>query len=152
MLWIFLAQAISSWVFYVFSKFACKIQIQSFSFAFPVNLTVPVTVTVMIILCGVRESNVCAFHSVFPDYLFVNVPPFYNLYEYISKEHSWVWILWLFSQAWITKHIWNPNNDRNSATEKLFVAPMYSALVIDQCVSMNRQREDQKEYVKKKVS
>lgn len=141
-LWIFLAQAISAWIFYVFSKFSCKIQIQSFSFAFPVNLTIPMAVTVMIVLCGLREANVCALHSAIPDYLFVNVPPFYHLFEYIVNDYAWVWLLWLFSQLWVTRHIWSPKNDRNSATEKLFVAPMYSALVIDQCVALNRQRED----------
>lgn len=135
----------------MFSKFSCKIQIQSFSFAFPVNLTIPTAVTIMITLCGLREANVCALHSVFPDYLFVNVPPFYYLYQYIVNDYAWVWLLWLVSQLWITKHIWSPKNDRNSATEKLFVAPMYSALVIDQCLAMNRQREDQDDLVNKTV-
>lgn len=151
-LWVLLAQAVSAWIFYVFSKFSCKIQIQSFSFAFPVNLTIPMAVTIMIVLCGLREGNVCAFHPSVPDYVFFNMPPFYYLFQYIVNDYAWVWLLWLFSQLWITRHIWSPKNDRNSATEKLFVAPMYSALVIDQCVALNRQREDPDDLANKIVS
>lgn len=140
-LFVFLIHSIASWIFYVFSKFSCKIQIQTFSFAFPVNLTVPIAVTVLLVMCGMRTANVCAFHGFLPDYLFVNVPPFYRLFDFVFKEYAWMWLLWLLSQAWVTLHIWNPSDDRNSATEKLFLAPMYTSLLVDQCVALNRKRE-----------
>lgn len=150
-LWLLLGQIVAAWLCYVFAKFACKIQIQGFSFAFPVNLVVPVTVTVLISLCSVRESNVCTFNSVFPDYLFFKMPPMYNISHYIVHEYVWLWLLWLCAQAWITKHLWSPKNDRNAPTEKLFVNPLYCGLLVDQCVGMNRRKEDQENYVKKQV-
>lgn len=142
-LWVFAIHAVTSWIFYVFSKFSCKIQIQTFSFAFPVNLTVPITVTFLLAMCGMRTANVCAFNGILPDYVFVNVPPFYRLFDFVFKEYAWVWLLWLLSQAWVTLHIWNPSDDRNSSTEKLFLVPMYTSLLIDQCVALNRKRESQ---------
>ena len=69
--------------------------------------------------------------------------------DFIKREYSWIWLLWMFSQVWITKHIWTPKNDRNASTEKLFVVPMYSGFVLDQCVAMNRRREDKEDFVKK---
>ena len=55
----------------------------------------------------------------------------------------WIWVLWLFSQAWITVHIWTPHSFRLAPTEKLFVTPMYNALLIDQSLVLNRRRDDQ---------
>lgn len=144
----FLAQAISSWLLYVSAKFTCKIQIQPFSFALPINLTVPVTIIVLMTFCILRETNSCVFHDFLPDYLFFHSPPVYEVTDYITKEHCWAWIFWLFSQAWITRHLWNPKNDRNASTEKLFVIPMYSGLIVDQCTAMNRRRDDREHYVK----
>lgn len=151
-LWVFLIHLISSWLCFVFSKFACKIQIQGFSFAFPINLTIPVGISIMILLCGLREEDVCAFHNFIPDYLFFKIPPVHLMETYVREDYAWIWLLWLFSQTWITKHIWSPKNDRNASTEKLFVAPLYSSLLIDQCIAMNRRREDQEIYIKKMVS
>lgn len=142
-LFVFLIHTVASWIFYVFSKFSCKIQIQTFSFAFPVNLTVPITVTFLLAMCGMRSANVCAFNGILPDYVFVNVPPFYRLYDFVFKEYAWVWLLWMLSQAWVTLHIWNPSDDRNSSTEKLFLVPMYTSLLVDQCLALNRKKESQ---------
>lgn len=150
-LWVFLIQAFSSWIFYVFSKFAAKVYIQSFAMAFPINLTVPVAVAVLATICGYRASNVCAFHGFFPDFLFFKDPPVYYFVDFVVKDYAWVWMLWLLSQAWITKYLWNQKNDKNAASEKLFVLPMYSSLLVDQCVALNRRREDKNELLKKKV-
>lgn len=142
MFWVGFVHVCASWLFYVFAKFSCKIQIQSFSFALPANLTVPVAVLALIVMCGLRTANVCALHEWLPDYLFVRTPRFYELWHFVADDGGWVWLLWMLSQAWITKHVWTPQSDRNSATERLFVAPMYASLLIDQCVTMNRTRED----------
>ena len=57
----------------------------------------------------------------------------------------WIWALWLLSQVWLTTHIWFPKSFRLAPTEKLFVTPMYSALLIDQSLVLNRRRDDQPE-------
>lgn len=46
------------------------------------------------------------------------------------------------SQAWITIHIWTPKCERLASTERLFVTPMYSSLLADQSLALNRKRED----------
>ncbi|XP_055608469.1 chitin synthase chs-2-like [Uranotaenia lowii] len=148
-LWIFLTHVLCSYICYIFSKFSCKIKIQSFSMAFPINLAVPVAVTLLLVFCGLRETDVCAFTAVLPDYLFFRTPPIYYLSDYLVKEFAWLWLLWLLSQTWITRHIWMPKSDRNACTEKLFITPMYNSLLIDQSIAMNRRREDQEEFVKK---
>ncbi|XP_058825614.1 chitin synthase chs-2-like [Topomyia yanbarensis] len=148
-LWITAIHVLCSYICYIFSKFSCKIHIQSFSMAFPINLTVPVTVTLLLVFCGLREADVCAFNDVLPDYLFFRMPPIYYLFDYVINEFSWLWLLWLLSQTWITRHLWMPKSDRNASTEKLFVTPMYISLLVDQSIAMNRRREDQEDFVKK---
>lgn len=150
-LWLFLIQAFSSWIVYVFSKFAAKVYIQSFSMAFPINLTVPVSLAAITTLCSLRAENVCALHGFFPDFLFFKTPPVYYFVDFVVKDYAWVWLFWLCSQAWVTKYLWNQKNDKNASSEKLFVLPMYCSLLVDQCVALNRRREDQNEVLKKKV-
>lgn len=148
--WILFTHAAASYVCYIFSKFACKIQIQTVSFAFPVNLTVPTAISVLLILCGFRATDTCAFHGFFPDYLFFNPPPVYNLGDYLLNEFAWFAIFWILSQTWITKHIWFPKSDKNAFTDHLFVTPLYNSLLIDQSVALNRRRIDQTESIQKK--
>lgn len=147
MFWVGFVHVMASWLFYVFAKFACKIQIQGLSLALPAQMTVPVTVMTLLVLCGLRAADVCAMHGWLPDYLFVRAPRFYEMWDFLVVECGWVWLLWMLSQAWLTKHVWSPQCDRNSATERLFVAPMYASLLVDQCVTMNRLREDRREGV-----
>jgi chitin synthase len=54
-----------------------------------------------------------------------------------------MWLVWLLSQTWITIHVWIPKCERLAATEKLFVNPMYSSVLIDQSLAMNRRRDDE---------
>lgn len=152
LVWILFAHVGSSYLCYIFSKFACKIKIQEFSFSLPLSISTPVAIVVFVILCGVRDGNVCAYHDVFPDYLFLQNPTIYNVFDYIFSHYMWVWPLWWMSQTWITRHIWYPQNDRNASTEKLFIVPWYSTFVIDQCIMMNRRRQDQEDYVVNMVS
>ena len=42
------------------------------------------------------------------------------------------------SQFWITINIWTNCNERLASTEKLFVTPMYSSILIDQSLALNR--------------
>ena len=57
-------------------------------------------------------------------------------------QYAWIWLFWLLSQTWITLHIWTVNCERLASTEKLFVTPMYNALLIDQSLALNRRRDD----------
>lgn len=100
-LYVLFIQIISSYLAYIFAKFACKIVIQGFSFAFPVILTVPVTVTLLITACGLRNEDTCRFRDAVPDYLYWECPPggdFLN--DFISNQHAWIWLIWLLSQTW----------------------------------------------------
>lgn len=142
-IYLLIIQILSAYFCYVFGKFACKILIQGFSYAFPVNLTIPVCISLLIAACGIRNGDPCFFHGKIPDYLFYESPPAYFLEEFLSRQMAWVWLLWLLSQTWITLHIWTPKCERLATTEKLFVSPMYNALLIDQSMGLNRRRDDQ---------
>lgn len=150
--WVLLVQVASTHICYVFGKFASKVHIQTFSFSLPINLTVPLTISTLIVLCGLRERSVCTFHYYLPDYIFFHMPPVQFMFTYIFKQFAWIWVFWLFSQSWITRHLWNPRSHRNASTEKLFVLPMYDSLLIDQSMALNRRREEYGEFVKDGVN
>lgn len=141
---VFLLQVLMAYFSYIFAKFACKICIQGFSFAFPVNLTVPVSISLLITACGLRLGNQCYFESI-PSYLFFECKGGDILEEFLSEDYAWMWLFWLLSQTWITLHIWTPKCERLASTERLFVAPMYSSLFIDQSLALNRRRDDETE-------
>ncbi|KAL7036514.1 hypothetical protein ACKWTF_008831 [Chironomus riparius] len=140
---VLIIQILAAYVCYIFGKFACKILIQGFSYAFPVNLTIPISISLLIAACGIRSSDPCFYHGTIPDYLFFESPPVFKLSDLASKQMAWAWLLWLFSQFWITLHIWMPKCERLATTEKLFVSPMYNAILIDQSMALNRRRDDQ---------
>ncbi|XP_055306958.1 chitin synthase chs-2 isoform X4 [Sitodiplosis mosellana] len=142
-IYVLLFQIVAAYLCYIFGKFACKILIQGFSYAFPVNLTIPVSISLMIALCGIRNGDPCFFSGTIPDYLFFESPPVFRLSDFANREMAWAWLLWLLSQTWITLHIWTPKCERLATTEKLFVSPMYSGLLIDQSMALNRRRDDQ---------
>ena len=140
---VLIIQILAAYVCYIFGKFACKILIQGFSYAFPVNLTIPISISLLIAACGIRSGDPCFYHGTIPDYLFFESPPVFKLSDLASKQMAWAWLLWLFSQFWITLHIWMPKCERLATTEKLFVSPMYNAILIDQSMALNRRRDDQ---------
>lgn len=141
-IYVFLIQVLTSWICYIFGKFACKICIQGFSFAFPINLTIPVSISLLITACGLRYDNACSF-SVIPAYLFWECKNGDILNDFLNNDYAWVWLFWLLSQTWITVHIWTPKCERLASTEKLFVTPMYNSLLIDQSLALNRRRDDE---------
>lgn len=149
--YVLLIQILAAYFCYIFGKFACKILIQGFSYAFPVNLTIPVSISLLIAACGIRNGDPCFFHGTIPDYLFFESPPVFRLTDFAIREMAWAWLLWLLSQTWITLHIWTPKCERLATTEKLFVSPMYTGLLIDQSMALNRRRDDQAD-VKTEVS
>ena len=142
-LFVFIIQTFAAFLCFGLGKFACKICIQGFSYAFPVNLTIPVTISLLIAFCGLRIGNPCMFTGAIPPYLYWDCPNGDFLTEVITNQYAWVWLLWLLSQTWITLHIWTPKCERLASTEKLFVNPFYSSLLIDQSMGMNRRRDDE---------
>jgi len=143
--YVLLIQITTAYLAYIFGKFACKICIQGFSFAFPVNLTIPVVVSLLISACGLRNLDPCLTKGWIPDYLYWTCPDGDFLSDFISNDHAWIWLIWLLSQTWVTLHIWSPQCERLASTEKLFVTPMYSSLLIDQSLCLNRRRDDEGE-------
>lgn len=135
-------QIVSSYLCYIFAKFACKVKIQEFSFSLSVSVVGPVALAVLVIVASAREADVCAFHDYVPDYLAFRSLPIYHFGDYLQKDFVWLCLLWWASQLWVTYHIWYPRNDKNAPTEKLFVCPWYCGLLVEQCVTMNRRRTD----------
>lgn len=132
----------SAYICYIFGKFACRILIQSFSYSFPVLLSVPTTLTAIVTLCGIRNNDVCFWDSVFPGYLWWSCPSGDFFGDYFGTQHTWLWVLWLLSQVWITLHIWYPKGIRLARTESVFATPMYNAFLVDQTLALNRRRDE----------
>ncbi|GJQ87499.1 hypothetical protein Trydic_g10257 [Trypoxylus dichotomus] len=140
--WVFLINIFATYICYIVGKWACKINVQGFSYSFPINLTVPVCLSVLIAMCGQYMADNCAFRHTIPLHMFFNSPPIYELRDFIFQQHVWIWLLWLLSQAWITRHTWLPKCEKLATTEKLFVRPMYEPFLIDQDLALNRRVDD----------
>ncbi|CAK1603070.1 unnamed protein product [Parnassius mnemosyne] len=142
-LWVSLIQVVAAYFCYTSGKFACKILIQNFSFTFALSLVGPLLINLLVVFCGMKNADPCAFHNMIPDYLFFEIPPVYFLKEYLGNEMVWIWLLWLASQAWITMHTWMPRCERLAATDKLFAKPWYLGPLIDQSLLLNRTKDDE---------
>ncbi|XP_063921349.1 chitin synthase chs-2-like [Zophobas morio] len=147
-IWVWLINIGATYICYAFGKFSCKVMIQVVGFAFPINLSVPVLLSGLIAMCGMYYKDECSFVDTIPAYLFFDLPPLAFLEDFLSKQHAWIWLIWLLSQAWITVHIWSPNCDKLSSTEQLFMRPMYDAFLIDQSLAMNRRRTEHPRHAK----
>lgn len=147
-IWALIVQISSSWLCYVFGKFACKICIQRISFAVPLSVSVTATMIALTNFCVLNFENSCSLDRYLPRYLFWSCPSdtffsdgvFYNV-------PSLIWVLMSLSQLWITFHVFTPKCERLATTEKLFVIPMYDGVIIDQSMIINRRRDD-KELIK----
>ncbi|CAG7824713.1 unnamed protein product [Allacma fusca] len=138
----FLIQFCVAYACYFTARFACKICIQGFSFSFPLSLSVPVSVAFLVGMCGLRSENVCFAKNMFPGYLFWTCPKGDFAKDFLDDQSSWVWILLLLSQTWITIHIWYPSKDRLARTDALFCRPLYNGLLTDQDLVLNRKQTD----------
>lgn len=115
-------------------------------FALPLVLSTPVTIGLLIAAYGLRANYTCAFHGFFPDYLFFDVPILDSFEMIISEWYIWLSLFWWLSQIWITSHIWTSSCERLAKIERIFVILTYDSLVIDQCLSLNRRKEEKSEY------
>jgi chitin synthase len=168
-----LTQIFSAWLCYVFGKFACRICIQRFSFAFPLVLTIPVTLSMLIAACGIHFEDRCNSNRWLPTYIFWNCHkiPFMSMASTVVSSasavpigegptiassftniHTFMWLIWLISQAWITVHIWMPRCERLATTDKLFVNPMYCGVIIDQSLALSRRRDEESEIKSEDVN
>ncbi|XP_055344655.1 chitin synthase chs-2-like [Paramacrobiotus metropolitanus] len=141
-LWVLLVQVIASYICYQTAKFACKIGMQRFSFAFPLSLTVPAVASLLITICGMRAGNGCFLTNAIPESLYWTCFHGDVIQDLFFRDQTWVWILWLFSQTWITLHIWIPKAERLAKTDRLFIIPMYEGLLVDQSLSLNRRMDE----------
>jgi len=149
------AQVGAAYLCHIFGKFACKIKIQVFSFALPLSLAGPAAVCLATFLAQLRASDPCSLHGFLPDYL--TLQALGGSVEELGRKcldlALWMWPLWWMAQVWTTWHVWQPHNDKNAPTEKLFVCPWYCGLLVDQCSMMNRRIVDwSEEYLAIKVS
>lgn len=117
--WVFLVQIGTSHLTYIFSKFACKVQIQGFSYAFPLSFVVPITVALTLSFCGIKAKDTCSFDGFIPGYLFYECPAIGDFFQYIWTEQVWLWAVWFLSQLWIARHIWFPESPRLASTEQV---------------------------------
>ncbi|KAI8122277.1 Chitin synthase 6 [Lucilia cuprina] len=148
-LYILLIQVASSYLCYIFGKFACKIKIQEFSYALPLSLATPLAVAATVALTWVRETDVCSLDKYIPNYLSFKASTSlgfghdtWSFFNVVAKDYLWIWLLWWLSQLWITNHIWRPKNDKNLPTEKLFICPWYCGFLVEQCITLNRRIVD----------
>ena len=106
------------------------------------SVTVPACSALLLMACGLRGGDECAFHAWgVPDYLFFECPSVGDYLEYLWQEQMWLWIVWFMSQLWITSHIWYPKSPRLATTEEIFGSPGFSSAFIDQSLVLNRRRD-----------
>lgn len=162
-IWMILAQIISSYLCYAFSKFACKICIQALGFAFPISLVVPVTISLISFIMDIRYQNKCLLTSYYQpfQYIFWNGQKGVTLYDdnkFQFDSELWLYFWWgicFLSQIWICNYIWYKPSERLASTERLLVHPFYSGAFVDQSLIYNRKRfnydENDNEKNKKSV-
>ena len=138
-------QMISSFIAYLFGKFACQGKIQEVCYALPLSLlATPICVISLLQLCYNRQSDACIYSS-FPPNVFFHCPE-----EAYAWDWRWIGLLWFVSQLWITHHIWFPKNEALEKTDSIFGADLYSGLLIDQSLMLNRRNDEEKKILKEK--
>lgn len=120
-----------------------------FGFAFPMSLITPGTIFLIIIFCVLRREDACAFHNIIPDYLFLNMPIYNNIREFLINWRIWCWLIWWLSQIWITKQLWFGENEKLAPVEKIFYQSSYDSFLIDQFLGLNKRRHENNHIMEK---
>ena len=131
---------ISSWVVYFFGVAACKILIQIPGFTLPLIMSVPLTMMLLFFGCNSYQLDTCVFQNYFPPYTFWSCSKF-DLDDWETLLNISLWLFCFLFQIWINFHIFKPNCtkcDKVSSQENLFVKPMYSSILLDQSLILNR--------------
>lgn len=116
--WVVVVQVLSAFFCYQCGKFACKVMMQRFSFALPLNLCVPVTVFILVSFCTSRSKNNCFMTETLPYEMFWRCYHAATVQEFFTTPQTWVWLVWLLSQIWITIHVWFPKCERLADTDR----------------------------------
>ncbi|XP_031773547.1 chitin synthase chs-2-like isoform X1 [Apis florea] len=148
-LYSFLIQAFCGFFIYQTAKFAYQTKMHKFGFAFPMSLITPGTIFLIIIFCVLRREDACAFHNIIPDYLFLNMPIYNNIREFLINWRIWCWLIWWLSQIWITKQLWFGENEKLAPVEKIFYQSSYDSFLIDQFLGLNKRRHENNHIMEK---
>ncbi len=117
-LWVVLVQAVAAFVCYQCAKFACKVMMQRLCLALPLALTVPLTVFTLAAFCAGRVEDSCYMAESLPLELFwkcSNITS--SVHEFFGAPQTWIWLVWLLSQVWLTAHLWMPQCQRLAKTD-----------------------------------
>ena len=135
--------AFVSWAVFEIARIACKTHVQFSSFALPLTLSPPLTFALLLTGCELWNHDPLQFKSAIPSYLFYDC---YNsiggLSHLLIDDHIWMAAIWWISIIILTKHIWSPHIERLASTEKIFIRPFYSNVLLDTSLTMNRRRDD----------
>lgn len=142
-IWFIVLQIVSSYICWLASVFACRICIQVFSFTLPLNLVTSFSLALLTSLGALNASDKCKLIEAvgFFQYVFWEIWDSDDLLNNLHLFTSLVWVLSFLSQLWVTRHLWKPNTERMATTEKLFVRPFYSSVLVDQSILLNRRKE-----------
>ncbi|CAK9800283.1 Chitin synthase chs-2 [Anthophora plagiata] len=141
-LYTFLIQIFGAFLIYEAAIFAYQTQMHKFGFAFPISLVTPVTIVLTILFCAMREQDPCAFHDLIPDYLFLKIPKYNSMIEFLLSWRIWCWIIWWLSQIWITLQLWLGENQRLAPVGKIFYHFSYDSFITDQFLGLNKSRHE----------
>ena len=138
-----LIQMSCSIITYIASLFACKFKIQRFSFALPLSLVTPVCLSFAIPMCYFRNEEPCKYSSIFPKNLFFHCPknmvPFWS---WLVDNFIFMWFPLFISHLWTSIHIWLPKNKRLLDIPHMFGTELYSGLMVDTSMVLNRRTDD----------
>lgn len=126
---------------YILSKFASKVQIQTFSFALPITMVQPICIILLVFGCGARSKDSCVFLDFVPNNLFFNCPRLGDFLSTTWEDSLWLFVPWFLSFLWVNYHIWFPRSKKLASSEQIFSTPWYEGLFIDQTLMMNRRKD-----------
>ncbi|KAI3387050.1 hypothetical protein SNEBB_001269 [Seison nebaliae] len=147
---------ISSFLTYYFGKSACQMCMQRLSFALPLTLATPTSIAIGILAQSNKwfpQSGESAGERLvfLPDVLWLECPEPFGSSKVLTWQLTCALCLWWLSQVWISIHIWFPENKRLALTETLFVIPQYCSIMLEQCLLLNRRRNE-KEHIKNEIA
>ena len=124
----------------------CKVNIQHIGFALPLQLVGALGFIIMTFLCANHSLDPCTYNANFPSYLFFKYPSDKDdIWSWLwGNGGGWFWLIWFFSQIWITIHTWFPKSQRLARTEEMFGTPFYNSLLIEQSILLNRRSDNGK--------
>uniref|UniRef100_A0AAU6PBV1 chitin synthase n=1 Tax=Osedax japonicus TaxID=385425 RepID=A0AAU6PBV1_9ANNE len=131
-----IVQVVSGVAGYITAVLTCKLCMQMVSFNIPLVLSTPVTVIILFLQCKNQMITNSEFEWLCPEGFGQTSSSGGTIFHIICA------ILWWFSEMVISGHIWWPRQNTMDKMEKLFVAPLYSSILLEQSFLFNRRRRD----------